>query len=178
MNGALLAAGAVKLFIGLGLGGLGVVLAWKLLTRLLSSGEGVALEDNPAAGLLHASALISLGILVRQVLTALFDTIDVFLLRGDFVRTLPRVLLLGGLHIGLALGLGTAVLTFGVWLFDRLTPGIDELAAVRAGKVGPALVLGAIIVTLALLAAPGLEALLSGLIPYPQLPEGVGIPNS
>jgi uncharacterized membrane protein YjfL (UPF0719 family) len=178
MNGGLMAAGAVKLFIGIGLGGLGVVLAWKLLSRLLQSSEGQPLEDNPAAGILHGSALVSLGLLVRQVLSALYDTIDLFLLRGEFLKTLPRVLLLGGLHIGLALGLGSALLALGVWLFNRLTPGIDEVAAVRAGKIGPALVLGAILITLALLAAPGLEAILSGLVPYPQLPEGVGTTSS
>ena len=168
----------MKLFIGIGLGGLGVVLAWKLLARLLNSPEGQPLEENPAAGIVHASALVSLGLLVRQVLTALYDTIDLFLLRGEFLKTLPRVLLLGGLHIGLALGLGTALLTLGVWIFNRLTPGIDEVAAVRAGKIAPALVLGAILITLALLAAPGLEAILSGHIPYPQLPEGVGTTSS
>lgn len=178
MNVGLMAAGAVKLFIGIGLGGLGVVLAWKLLSRLLQSAEGAPLEENPAAGILHASALVSLGLLVRQVLAALYDTIDLFLLRGDFLKTLPRVLLLGGLHIGLALGLGSGLLALGVFIFNRLTPGIDELAAVRAGKIGPALVLGAILVMLALLAAPGLEAVLSGLVPYPQLPEGVGQTSS
>ena len=62
MNGALLAAGAVKLFVGIGIGGLGVALAWKLLSRVLSRGEGIPLEDNGAAGILHASALISLGL--------------------------------------------------------------------------------------------------------------------
>lgn len=177
MNGAILAAGAVKLFIGLGLGGLGVALTWKFLSKVLSRGgaDGPGLEDNAALGVVHASALLALGILVRQVLTALFDTIDVFLLRGDFVKTLPRVLLLGGLHIGLALALGAAVLVLGVWLFNWLTPGVDEVAAVRAGKLGPALVLGAIIVTLALLTAPGLEELLMGLVPLPQLPDGVGV---
>jgi hypothetical protein len=178
MNAAVLAAGAVKLFIGIGLGGLGVALAWKLLTRMLSSGDGPPLEENPAAGVLHASALLSLAMLVRQTLAALYDTIDLFILRGDLLTTLPRVLLFGGLHIGLALVVGSALLVMGVWLFDRLTPGIDELAAVRAGRLGPAVVLGAILVTLSLLAAPGLEALLSGLIPYPQLPEGVGTTTS
>jgi hypothetical protein len=178
MNGALLAAGAIKLFIGIGIGGLGVALAWSLLSRVLSRGEGVPLEENPAAGLLHASALLSLGILVRQVLSALYDTIDLFLLRGELLKTLPRVLLLGGLHIALALGLGASILMLGVFLFNRLTPGIDEVAAVRAGKLGPALVLGAILVTLSLLAAPGLEALLTGLIPLPTLPEGVGVTTS
>lgn len=178
MNGALLGAGAVKLFIGIGLGGLGVFLTWKLLTRVLSRGDGPPLEDNAAVGILHGTALLSLGILVRQVLSALFDTIDLFMLRGEFLKTLPRVLLLGGLHIGLALGLGATLLLLGVFLFNRLTPGIDEVAAVRAGKIGPALVLGAILVTLAMLAAPGLEALLTGLIPLPSLPEGVGVTAS
>lgn len=168
----------MKLFIGIGLGGLGVVLAYRLLSRLLVTADGPPFEENPAAGLLHGSALVSLGLLVRQVLGALYDTIDLFLLRGDFLKTLPRVLLLGGLHIGLALALGSALLAMGVWLFNWLTPGIDEVAAVRAGKIAPALVLGAILITLALLAAPGLEAVLSGLIPYPQLPEGVGTTSS
>jgi hypothetical protein len=70
--------------------------------------------------------------------------------------------------------LGSTLLAVGVWLFDLMTPGIDELAAVREGKVGPALLLGGIVVTLALLAAPGLEALLSGLVPFPSLPSGIG----
>lgn len=177
MNGALLAAGAVKLFIGIGLGGLGVVLAYRLLSRVLH-GDGHLLEDNPAAGILHASALLSLGILARQSLTSLYDTLDLVLLRGEVLKTLPRVLFLGVMHVGLALALGSVLLGLGVWLFNRLTPGIDEVAAVRAGKVGPALVLGAILVSFALLAAPGLEALLSGLVPYPALPEGLGIPNA
>lgn len=178
MNAAVMAAGLVKLFIGIGLGGLGVALAWKLLTRVLWSGQGGVHEENTATGVLHASALLSLAMLVRQTLAALYDTIDLFIARGDIVRTIPRVLLLGGLHIGLALIVGGSILAMGVWLFNRLTPGVDEIAEVRAGKVGPAIVLGAILVTLALLAAPGLEALLSGLIPYPQLPDGVGTTTS
>ncbi|PZR11163.1 MAG: DUF350 domain-containing protein [Archangium gephyra] len=176
MNGALLTAGAVKLFIAVGLGGLGVVLAYRLLARILG-GSG-ALTDNPAAGVLHASALLSLGILARQSLTSLYDTLDLILLRGEILKTLPKVLFLGIMHVGLALALGSALLALGVWLFNRLTPGIDEVAEVRNGKLGPALVLGAILVTFAMLAAPGLEALLSGLVPYPALPDGLGIPTA
>ncbi len=177
MNVGLIAAGAVKLFLGIGLGGLGVVVAWRLLSRLLAGG-GATLEDNPAAGILHAASLLSLGLLARESLTALYGTLDLLLLRGEVLKTLPRVLLLGGLHIGLALGVGSLLLALGVWLFNHLTPGVDEVAAVRAGKVGPALVLGAILVALALLAAPGLEALLTGLIPWPRLPDGLGVPHA
>lgn len=177
MNGALLTAGAVKLFIAVVLGGLGVVLAYRLLSRILG-GSGQALTDNPAAGVLHGSALLSLGILARQSLTSLYDTLDLILLRGEILKTLPKVLFLGIMHVGLALALGSALLALGVWLFNRLTPGVDEVAEVRNGKLAPALVLGAILITFAMLAAPGLEALLSGLVPYPALPDGLGIPTA
>ena len=98
--------------------------------------------------------------------------------RGEVVKTLPCVQVLGGLHVGLALALGSMLLFLSVWLFNRLTPGVDEVAQVRAGALGPALVLGAILVTFALLAAPGLEALLSGLVPWPQLPDDLGVPHA
>ncbi len=177
MNGSLVLIGAVKLAVGICFGGLGVVLAYGVLSRLLRSGQ--ALEDNAAAGVLHASTLLSLAMLARNSLAATYDTIDLTMSRGaPNAVGLLKVLGLGVLHVGLALVLGTALLFLGVWLFNRLTPGIDEIAAVGRGKVAPALVLGAILVALSLLAAPGLEALLSGVVPFPQLPANTMVPST
>jgi hypothetical protein len=176
MNSALLAAGAVKLVISIGLGGLGVFTAYRVLARVLSG--GAKLENNAAAGVLHASALLSLGLLARQSLSSFYDTLDLLLARGEILKALPKVFLLGTIHIGLALALGTVLLFLSVWLFNRLTPGVDEVAQVREGHLGPALVLGAILVTFALLAAPGLEALLNGLVPWPELPADMGVPHA
>ncbi len=177
MNLSLILVGAVKLSLGIFLGGLGVVLAYAVLSRLLKSSR--ALEDNTAAGVLHASALLSLAMLARNSLLATYDTIDLTMHAGrpDAVGLL-KILAHGILHVGLALALGTGLLFLGVWLFNRLTPGIDEVAAVGMGKVAPALVLGAILFVLALLAAPGLEALLAGLVPFPQLPTGTMVPST
>jgi uncharacterized membrane protein YjfL (UPF0719 family) len=83
-----------------------------------------------------------------------------------------KLLAVAVLHVGLSLGVGVAVLAVGILMFDRMTPGIDELAEVRQGNVAAALILSAILVVLALLTAPGLQAALNGLIPFPQLPEG------
>lgn len=177
MNLSLILVGAVKLMLGIFLGGLGVVLAYAVLSRLLKSAQ--ALEDNVAAGVLHASALLSLAMLARNSLRAIYDTIDLTMHVGQpNAVALLKVLAHGVLHVALALALGTGLLFLGVWLFNRLTPGIDEVAAVGKGKVAPALVLGAILVVLALLAAPGLDALLSGLVPLPQLPTGTMVPST
>ena len=177
MNLSLILVGAVKLLLGIFLGGVGVVVAYAVLSRLLKSAQ--ALEDNVAAGVLHASALVSLAFLARNSLLATYDTIDLTMHAGrPNAIGLLKVLGHGVLHVGLALSLGTGLLFLGVWLFNRLTPGIDEVAAVGKGKVAPALVLGAILIVLAMLAAPGLEALLSGLVPFPQLPAGTMVPST
>jgi hypothetical protein len=177
VNLSLILVGAVKLLLGIFLGGVGVVVAYAVLSRLLKSAQ--ALEDNVAAGALHASSLVSLAFLARNSLLATYDTIDLTMHAGkpDAIALL-KVLGHGVLHVGLALALGTGLLFLGVWLFNRLTPGIDEVAAVGQGKVAPALVLGAILIVLAMLAAPGLEALLAGLVPFPQLPAGTMVPST
>jgi hypothetical protein len=58
-------------------------------------------------------------------------------------------------------------------LFDKLTGGVEEMEQIRAGHVAPAIVVGAVLIVLALLTAPGLETALEGLLPVPELPEGV-----
>lgn len=177
MNLSLLLVGVVKLAIGVFLGALGVVVSYRVVARTLKG--GTPLVDNPAAGTLYACALVAVALLTRNSLLATYDTIDLAVHQGGIdVQALLRVLAHGVLHIGLALVLGTALLVVGVALFNRLTPGVDEVAAVGQGKLGPALVLGAILIVLALLSAPGLEALLSGLVPFPQLPQGTMVPNT
>ncbi len=177
VNLSLILVGAVKLLLGIFLGGLGVVLAYAVLSRLLRSAR--ALEDNTAAGVLHASALLSLSMLAKNSLLATYDTIDLTMHAGKPTAVaLLKVLAHGVMHVGLALGLGTGLLFLGVWLFNKLTPGVDEVKAVGEGKVAPALVLGAILFVLALLAAPGLEALLAGLVPFPQLPANTMVPST
>ncbi len=177
MNLSLLLVGVVKLTIGVFLGALGVVVAYRLASRTLKTGS--SLVDNPAAGILTASALVAIALLTRNSLLATYDTIDLAVHQGSIdVLALLKVLGHGVLHIGLALVLGTSLLVMGVFLFNRLTPGVDELAAVGDGKVGPALVLGAILIVMALLSAPGLEALLAGLVPFPQLPPNTMVPST
>jgi hypothetical protein len=173
VNFSLIIIGLVKLIVGFGLGGLGILLAWKLLSRLVNS-DG-ALKDNSAAGTLHAGMLISLAILGRNALSATFDTIDLTLQSGITLPSLLKVAIHSSAHVLLSLTLGAALLSIAVALFNRLTPGIDELQQVKAGNLAAALVLAAILVSFALLASPGLEALLAGFIPFPTLPSKTGI---
>ena len=172
MNLLLVAVGLSKVVFGGLVAALGIWLAFRGLNRLLGTDPTVDLQQgNVAAGVVHAASLLALGLLVHNAVNATFDAVDLTF-RGPSVEpsALVRLTFFALTHVGVALLVGTGVLALGVLLFDRITPGIDELAEVRRGNVALALVLAAILVVVALLTAPGLQAALNGLIPFPELP--------
>jgi uncharacterized membrane protein YjfL (UPF0719 family) len=175
MDSSLVAVGLIKIVFGGLVAALGIWLAFRGLNRMLGTD---AVEDlrkgNIAAGIVHAASLLALGLLVQHAIQATSDAVDLTVRTHPFQPIMVgKLALFALLHVVLSLGVGTAVLALGVLLFDRMTPGLDELAEVRKGNVALALVLSAILLVIALLTAPGLQATLNGLIPFPQLPSAV-----
>jgi uncharacterized membrane protein YjfL (UPF0719 family) len=176
MHSPLFLLGFAKLVFGVLVGAFGIFFGLRVVTRLLDQPEGdKALADgNAALGVMQASCLVSLGLLVQPAVQASFDAIDL-LYRGQTlaVGMLPRFFLYAVLHTGSALVVGAAVIAIGVKIFSRLTRNVDELEEIRKGNVAPALALAAVVVVMALLAAPGLRTILDGLLPLPELPRNV-----
>ncbi|NOK05004.1 MULTISPECIES: DUF350 domain-containing protein [Myxococcus] len=174
MDLVLLFVGLIKVVFGGLVAALGIWLALRGLSRILGANPVEELrQGNVAACLVHAASLVSLGLLVQHAVQATSDALDLAVQNPPLhLLVVGRLVAVAVLHVGLSLGVGVTVLGTGVLLFDRMTPGIDELAEVRKGNVAAALILSAILLVLALLTAPGLQAALNGLIPFPQLPEG------
>jgi uncharacterized membrane protein YjfL (UPF0719 family) len=172
MNLTLVALGLVKVAFGGGVAAFGILLAFRGLNRILGTDPvGDLRERNVAAGVVHAASLLSLALLVHSAVLATFDAVDLTFRAPPLPgASVARLALFALLHVAVSLGVGTGVLGLGVLLFDRMTPGLDELAEVRRGNLACALLLSAILVVLALLTAPGLQAALDGLIPFPRLP--------
>jgi uncharacterized membrane protein YjfL (UPF0719 family) len=173
MNLLLVAVGLSKVVFGGLVAALGIWLAFRGLNRLLGTDPTVELQQgNVAAGIVHAASLLALGLLVQNAVNATFDAVDLTF-RGASLQpgALARLSFFAVMHVGVSLLVGTGVLALGMLLFDRITPGVDELAEVRRGNVALALVLAAILLVIALLTAPGLQAALNGLIPFPELPS-------
>ncbi|MBF5042309.1 DUF350 domain-containing protein [Aggregicoccus sp. 17bor-14] len=172
MNFTLVALGLVKVAFGGAVAAVGILLAFRGLNRILGTDPvGDLRSGNTAAGLVHAASLLALGLLVHNAVQATFDAVDLTFRAPPLPwGQVPRLFLFALLHVTVSLGVGTGVLGAGVLLFDRMTPGLDELAEVRRGNVACALLLSAILVVLALLTGPGLQAALDGLIPFPHLP--------
>jgi len=176
MSPDLLFVGLAKLLFGLLVGVVGITLASRLLDRWLGErGSGPAIrEGNLALAIVRGAGFVGLAILGRNSVLSSFAALDYLQLSGAGEWGLGgRMVLYGTLHTAVALVAGACVLGVGVLVFDRLTAGIEERRLVRSGEVAPAVVLGAILIALALVTAPGLQATLDGLLPLPELPAGV-----
>jgi uncharacterized membrane protein YjfL (UPF0719 family) len=176
VNASLFLIGIGKIVFGILVGAAGVVLGSRVLGRLLRWGEvdEELGKGNLGVAVLGASGLLSLGLLAQHAVTATFGAMDL-MYRGERLAPsmLGRFLIYGAIHVGVSLAVGAGAIAIGAALFVRLTRGVDELAEIRRGNAAPALMLGAVIVLIALMTAPGLQTTLDGLLPLPQLARDV-----
>jgi hypothetical protein len=75
MNLSLFLVGTGKLLFGLLVAVLGMFLAFRLLRRVLH-GSTAAAANNLAEGVLEAGALVALGILAQNTVSATFSALD------------------------------------------------------------------------------------------------------
>lgn len=172
MNSALFFVGIAKVLFGIAVGALGIFFASRALGKLLRWGnvDAEIQGGNVAAGVLKGSSLIALGILVQHAVTATFSAMDL-LYRGEPLKPamLAQFAAYALAHVSFSLAVGSCVLALGAWVFNHLTRGVDEMVEVRRGNVAPAVVLGAVMIVMALMTAPGLSMALDGLLPLPTL---------
>jgi uncharacterized membrane protein YjfL (UPF0719 family) len=172
MHLSLFLIGLGKVVFGIIVGAAGIFSASRLLGRMIRWGESddEIRRGNVAIAVLEAAALIAFGILVQHAVSTTFSAMDL-MNRGHELTPpmLGRFAVYGLVHVSVSLVVGTGSLAVGTWIFGRLTRGVDELAEVRKGNVAPALVLGAVMVVMALVTAPGLQTALDGLLPLPSL---------
>lgn len=172
MHATLFLIGLGKIVFGILVGAAGVWLGSRVLGRLLRLGEMDAelRQGNTAVAVLSGAGLISLGLLAQHAVSATFAAVDL-MYRGHRISApmVGKFLFYGVAHVALSLAVGALAIAIGVFVFNRLTAGVDEVEEIKKGSVAPALVLGAVMIVIALMAAPGLETALDGLLPLPTL---------
>jgi uncharacterized membrane protein YjfL (UPF0719 family) len=115
-------------------------------------------QGNLAVGVVMAAMVVAVGIVVRP---ALQDP----LIAADVGSSRPLYELLAN-AIGLLVALLLAVVAVGlaVWLFTRLTTGLDEWAALAAGNHAVAILMAGVILSVALLTATAVDRIVVALI--------------
>jgi uncharacterized membrane protein YjfL (UPF0719 family) len=175
MNQFLLWNGLLSLMLAMLLGTLAIYIGFNAFKRINPQvdEEFELRSNNIAVGIVSASFIVSLGIMMRGVLDPMTQTVfnlaHKFEQFGVSVQDVLSSLGVIVLQFSVALALSLATLTLGARLYMRLNRHTDELEEIANNNVAVAIVVGAITVTLALMLAGGMETLLRVIVPTPPV---------
>ena len=171
MDLSIIINGAAKLGFGLLVGIVGITTSARLIKRAigLADIDAAIKSQNAAVGLSLGAAILAMGILVEPAVSRTFTALDLLQYSADNWTDMLWIAVYAlGLSIG-ALLIGAGVIITGVRAAVRLTPDLDEIEEIVSGNIACAVILVAIVTVLALLAREGLDTLMTGFLPLPEL---------
>lgn len=138
-------------------------------TRRLDE-ENQLKQKNTAVGIVLGSVLLGEAIVVRQAIYPVMAVLQIFVMGQE--RDASAYVKVLGLSIGYVLLSGLLAILcilFCFWLFDKLTPKIDEYEEIKAGNIAIAAFMGMLIIGVSILVSTGVSGLTRALIPFPQV---------
>jgi uncharacterized membrane protein YjfL (UPF0719 family) len=151
-----------QLVIAIVLGAVATYLSIVLLNRATRGiDEWQALrEGNIAVGIVLGAMVIAVASVLRPALS--------LPIAGWDVGSIRVWVALGVEVVQILLGVVLAVLAilFAVWIFDRLTTQLDELAELKRGNVAVAALLAGVIIGISMLVGVALEGIFQLITPY------------
>jgi uncharacterized membrane protein YjfL (UPF0719 family) len=173
MNQFLFWNGLFSLALAMLLGIMAIYLGFNVFKRINTTidEEFELRNNNIAVALVSGSFIVSLGVLMKSVIDPISQTIfnlayqyqHLGVSYGEVFSTLGVVLM----QFTVALFLSLATLTLGTRLYMRLNRKTDEITEIANNNIAVAIVVGAIIVTLALMLSSGMETFLNAIVPAP-----------
>jgi len=171
MSGQQVAFGFLEFAVTLVLGFLLVFVTYKILLKLTPrfDEEKQLHRRNAAVGLSLGSILVGEAVIVKQAVYPVMAVVQLYSLsdQKSFAGFLRMMALAGG-YILLAGLLAVLCLLLCFWLFDKLTPGIDQYHEIREGNVAIAIFMALLVLAVSLLVSEGVSALTRALIPFPK----------
>ena len=127
---------------------------FQLLTRNVDEREELR-QGNPAIGIVLGATIVAVAIVLKPVLevdTSIWDVGQEFYV---------RFLLAQAAQIAIGLALSGVTLALAVFLFARLTRGIDEIAELQRGNVAIAGLLAGVLIGVGLMVSQAVGQVLS-----------------
>lgn len=127
-------------------------------------------QKNISIGILLGSVFLGEAIIVKQAIYPVMAVIQLYVLGED--KTTAGFARMMGLSIGYMLLAGILALLcilFSFWLFNRMTPRIDQFAEIKNNNTAVAVFMALFIISLCLLMSAGVSGLTRALIPFPAV---------
>ncbi len=127
-------------------------------------------KKNVSVGIVLGSILLGEAIVVKQAIYPVMAVIQIFVL-GEERSILSFIKMLGsGVgYVLLAGALAIICILFSLWLFNKLTPRIDQYEEIKNDNKAVALFIAFLIIGICLLISSGVSGLTRALIPFPEV---------
>jgi putative membrane protein len=127
-------------------------------------------RKNVSVGLVLGGILLGEAIIVKQAIYPVMAVVQLFILGEDrsffpFIKTLG--LCVGHILLTGVLAIGSILISF--WLFNRLTPRLDQYEEIKQNNMAVAVFVALFIVGICLLLSTGVSGLVKALIPFPDI---------
>ncbi len=172
MDFILLVTGVVQVFLSLIIAVTLVYISSKIFRRLISGiNEADELKkNNVAVAILNGAIILALILVVKKSIESAITIFGNTLRNPDAVLSsyIQSALIMIG-HIILGGMIGFTTIYTALQIFMWLTEDLDELNEIKENNTAVGILLGIIIVSMALLLQPGVDAILNSLIPFPPV---------
>lgn len=126
-------------------------------------------KKNVSVGVVLGSILLGEAIVVMRAIYPVMAVIQIFVLGQE--KNVLNFLKMLGFSIGyviLAGVLAIAVVLISFWLFNKLTPRINQYEEIRDNNIAVAIFMALFIIAICILISAGVSGLTRALIPFPE----------
>ena len=165
--------GVGELLLSVALVVLALALSYRLFGRLVLDLDGDAelRKGNLAASIVLVAVMVCPAAIVLSTMSTMVFLARSFFLHGREDLSALQLAFYGLCWVALVLALSLFSMWLALRLFDKLTPGIDELEEVRKGNVAVAVLMAGVIAIVAVSMQEGISTLSRTLAPRTPLGE-------
>jgi uncharacterized membrane protein YjfL (UPF0719 family) len=165
--------GVGELLLSVALVVLALALSYRLFGRLVLDldGDGELKKGNLAAAIVLVAVMVCPAAIVLSTMGTMVFLARSFFLHGREDLSAAQLGLYGLCWVLLVLALSLFSMWLALRLFDRLTPGLDELDEVRKGNVAVAVLMAGVIAIVSVSMQEGISTLSRTLVPRTPLGE-------
>jgi uncharacterized membrane protein YjfL (UPF0719 family) len=127
-------------------------------------------SGNTSVGIILGSTLLGEAIVVKQAIYPVMAVIQIFVLGQE--KNVENFLKMIGYSVGyviLAGLLALACILFSLWLFNKMTPRIDQFEEIQKNNIAVAIFVALLIIAVCFLVSSGVSGLSRALIPFPDV---------
>lgn len=171
MNYKVLTLGLIELALSIVVGICILWATYKIIKYLVAPTMEIK-PTNTAFAIFASAILLSVGLIMAESITPVMNAYRVEVQQSKSIQLAAfHFIKILGWYVFIGLVIAGIINTVGIWLYNLLTPEVDEITEIRNGNMATAIITAVIIIVITLMAKNSLSIIFESFIAYPDTPR-------